>query len=73
MIILSFTGTLRTIVVLVLIWMLLRWLLRRSSGRPPGTRRVPPDGRPPGDVRIEHSDNIANYGHVQDADYEEIR
>ncbi len=75
----SFSGTVRTIGLLVLIWLVLRWVLRlqQARQRPPGTTTQRGPQRPKGEVRIE---NIANPksagdaagGTIVDADFEEI-
>jgi hypothetical protein len=75
----SFTGTLRTILVLAALWWLLRMLLRHQQ-----QRRTPPvhhtngPQRPQGDVRIERpTDPAARTGRpgttIIDADFEEIK
>lgn len=75
----SFNGTLRTILVLVIAWWLLRLFLRyqRTQG-PPSVHRSNEPQRPPGEVRIEKpaQDDRPGHsggGHVIDADFEEIK
>ncbi|HQW06086.1 MAG: hypothetical protein IPH05_08095 [Flavobacteriales bacterium] len=71
----SFSGTLRTIGILVLIWLVLRWVLRVQQARKPTTTRTN-DQRPPGDVRIENVPPTSSgepRGNVTDADFEEIK
>lgn len=78
MILLSGNGTLRTILVLLLVWQLLR-LWARAKQRPQaprGTHWARPEARTKGDVRIERATDTpgtpAASGPVEDADYEEI-
>ena len=78
MLLLSGNGTLRTLLVLLIIWLLLRaWMRSRQTagGKPPGTHWSTPEHRPKGDVRIERPDNAprARSGPVEDADFEEIK
>lgn len=71
----SFNGTLRTILVLLALWWLIR-LFMRSRQRPPVSRENATE-RPKGDVRIEDlregQSTSAPSGHIVDADYEEIK
>jgi hypothetical protein len=74
----SFSGTFRTILVLVVIWWLLRMLLRRQAAR--GPQQSTTDRRPPGDVRIEPSslggrtrNDDASRSTIIDADFEEVK
>jgi len=78
----SFSGTFRTILVLVVIWWLLRMLLRRQAARSAqGPQRQPAtDHRRPGDVRIEPSSlsgrarpDDAPRSTIIDADFEEVK
>ncbi len=75
----SFAGTLRTILVLVALWWVLRMLLRYQQ-----QRRIPPvhhssgPQRPKGEVRIERPESgptrTARPGAtIIDADFEEIK
>ncbi|MBK8339042.1 MAG: hypothetical protein IPK99_03070 [Flavobacteriales bacterium] len=77
MLLLSANGTLRTILVLLIIWLVLRMVLRFQKERQrPGMHRAERDGRSPGEVRIEHPDgNTRSHGggNVIDVDHEEIR
>ncbi len=70
----SFNGTVRTILVLVAIWLVARWWMRRQQATAYGR---PADGRKPGDVRIENipTDKAGHVpsGRIIDADYEEIK
>lgn len=72
----SFTGTIRTIAVLLLILWLVRLIMRRSAA----ARQAPGHGpqRPPGHVRVEEapragSASAAPQGTIVDADFEEIK
>lgn len=74
----SFNGTLRTILVLVVLWWVLRMFLRYQNARkaPPVHRTNEPQ-RPPGEVRIERpADNDrspnSSHGSIVDADFEEM-
>jgi hypothetical protein len=78
MLLLSANGTLRTILVLVIVWLILRaWMRSRQpiGGKPPGTHWSTPDHRPKGEVRIERTEGTqrARQGPVEDADFEEIK
>ena len=78
MLLLSANGTLRTLLVLVIVWLLLRaWMRSRqpSQGRPAGTHWSAPDHRPKGEVRIERTEENrqARQGPVEDADFEELK
>lgn len=78
MLLLSATGTLRLILVLVIVWLLLRAFMRSRQpvpGRPPGTHWSPPDNRSKGEVRIERTEpqRPVQHGPVEDADFEEIK
>lgn len=80
LVLLSANGTLRIILLLLVVWQVLRLFQRMQQppGPPPppkGTHWAPPDARSPGDVRIERTEERKGYdtgGHVQDADFEEI-
>lgn len=77
---LSASGSFRTILILVILWMVLRMWMRSQDGqmgqgggpsRPPS----PPDVRPKGEVRIERREPAKPPVHrpdVEDADFEEI-
>lgn len=75
----SVGGTVRVILVLLLIWMVIRWLQRLRMARRGGpVQRSHHDGRRPGDVRIEQvprggMGGHAHSGRVTDADYEEVK
>jgi len=80
MVLLSANGMLRTILILLIVWLLLRRLGGAQQGtsvRPPrGPNWSPPDQRPPGEVRIERLDGPKKPrtdGDVEDADFEEIK
>lgn len=77
MVLLSFTGTLRLILILLIIWLVLRMIMRaRGGGQPPaGTHWAPNDGRAKGEVRIERpADRPPRpQGPVEDADFEEVK
>ena len=69
---LSANSTLRTILVLLVLWQLLRLVTRVMASRGPG----PVPRRPKGDVRIEQVDppkQPMERLHVEDADFEEIK
>lgn len=74
----SFNGTLRTILVLVIAWWVLRLIVRYQRAHqapPPHTTHTPQ--RPQGDVRIERADERQGPGRqggpIVDADFEEIK
>lgn len=78
MYLLAASGAFRTILLLLIVWLVLRMWMRsqRPATPPPGTRWTPPDDRRPGEVRIEQAgtrkrgpDGPA----VEDADFEEIK
>lgn len=78
----SFSGTFRTILVLVIIWWVLRLLLRRQAARGPQgpQQRTATDHRRPGDVRIEPSSlggrsrpDDGTRSNIIDADFEEVK
>lgn len=80
MVLLSAWGTLRVILILVIVWQVLRIIMRmqmeRQGGGVPGQQRPP--ARPKGEVRIERLDRPTDHdrpsqGPVQDVDFEEIR
>lgn len=71
----SFNGTVKTILILLALWWVVRLIMRaRSPHRPTGTTAVK---RPVGDVRIEDAPKDASarraHGTIIDADYEEIK
>ncbi|MEZ4791335.1 MAG: hypothetical protein R2811_15170 [Flavobacteriales bacterium] len=75
----SLNGTLRTILVLVVVWWVLRLVLRYQNSRntPPAQRTNEPQ-RPQGEVRIERPGEDgrsggASSGNIVDADFEEIK
>jgi hypothetical protein len=73
----SFTGTLRTILVLVALWWLLRMLLRYQQQRTPPVHRNQERPRPAGEVRIERPGDTAvprgrKGATIIDAEFEEI-
>ncbi|MEO8588625.1 MAG: hypothetical protein ABI432_04590 [Flavobacteriales bacterium] len=72
----SVNGTLRTILVLMILWLVLRMFLRSQQARGVGRSQDPP--RRPGDVRIEdprqqQASPIRPNDTIVDADYEEIK
>jgi hypothetical protein len=77
MILLSGSGTLRTILVLLIVWMLLRAYLRsqQRANAPRGTHFSQADHRAKGEVRIERPEpgRRTHQGPVEDADFEEIK
>jgi hypothetical protein len=78
MLLLSATGTLRVILVLLIVWLLLRAYVRSKGpapGKPPGTHWGTPDNRAKGEVRIEKTEAARkpSPGPIEDADFEEIK
>jgi hypothetical protein len=80
MVLLSAWGSLRVILVLLIVWQVLRIFSRvqqQRRGDQAGPHRVSPDGRTKGEVRIERVDPASRSGQrtgpVEDADFEEIR
>lgn len=78
MLLLSASGTLRAILVLVIVWQVLRIYARYQAERGrQGASAQRPDGRAPGEVRIERADRQGRpgttNGPIVDADFEEIR
>ncbi len=70
---------LRTILILLILWLLLRaWVKSREprAGAPRGTHWSAPDARAKGEVRIERPEGGAHrtgHGPVEDAEFEEIK
>ena len=78
MYLLSANGTLRTILILLIIWQLLRlWMKVQQNKRPGGAARWSSEPRrPKGDVRIERLEDVERHPpplEVEDADFEEIK
>lgn len=79
MFLLSANGALRTILILLILWQLLRlWMrLQRVDGQKGGKTRFTNDQpRPKGDVRIERLTEIQHSApppNAEDADFEEIK
>lgn len=78
MVLLSANGTLRTILILLIIWQLLRlWMRMQRPGQPHNTgRQGPEERRPRGDVRIERLKETHHSPvppDVEDAEFEEIK
>lgn len=74
MVLLSASGTVKIILILLAVLVVLRMIQRRTSGpaRPPkGTHWGRPEPRAKGDVRIETAGK--RDGPVEDADFEEVR
>jgi hypothetical protein len=78
----SFAGTIRTILILLIIWWVLRLLMRagkKRGGRPPGTQWTDDPNRPKGEIRIENlKDDKRDKdqkpgGNITDADFEELK
>ena len=75
------SNTLRTILILLIIWWVLRLVTRAGGKRNvrSGTRWSDDTGRPRGDVRIERLKDERNEGggpprgNVTDADFEELK
>ncbi|MBS1583344.1 MAG: hypothetical protein JST66_14180 [Bacteroidetes bacterium] len=79
MYLLAASGTLRTILLLVILWLLLRIWMRVQAGGPDPRQRTrwsEPDPRRKGEVRIEQAEprkRAAGPQDVEDADFEEIK
>jgi hypothetical protein len=74
LILLSASGTLRLILILLVIYLVLRVIMRsRNNGKPPGGQWTNDASRPKGEVRIERPNDPRSRGNVEDADYEEIK
>ncbi|MCB0773098.1 MAG: hypothetical protein KJZ58_13090 [Flavobacteriales bacterium] len=78
MYLLSANGTLRTILILLIIWQLLRlWMRMRQANRPgAGERWSDEPPRPKGDIRIERVDGLhgpSRPTQAEDADFEVIK
>ncbi|MBK9536454.1 MAG: hypothetical protein IPO10_15035 [Flavobacteriales bacterium] len=78
----SMPGTLRTILILIAVWWILRMLMKRnitkrSSGNAHSTTERPLDQRPKGEIRVENvrpdKDSSVTNGTITDADFEEIK
>lgn len=74
----SLNGTFKTLLILVVAWLVLRMFLRyqRAQQAPPVHRTNEPQ-RPAGEVRIERTDDNGgpnrSGGSIVDADFEEIK
>lgn len=75
MISLSVSGTFRMILVLVALWLVMRWFMRMQAGHRSAASSA--QGRPKGDVRVEnapsHEGIRMDDDRVVDADFEEIK
>jgi hypothetical protein len=76
----SFNGTLRMIVILLIIWWVLRSLLKlgQRSGAPKWMSWTNDTSRPKGDIRIERlkdekRNGGSSKGNITDADFEEVK
>ena len=78
----SMPGTLRTILILIAVWWILRLLMKRninkrSGGNAHSTAERPQDQRPKGEIRVENvrpdKDSSVTNGTITDADFEEIK
>lgn len=77
---LSVNGTLRTILILLIVWQLLRYWIRSQQAKHPGARQsvrwTTREQRPKGEVRIEQVEEVKHdiepLG-VEDADFEVIK
>lgn len=71
----SFTGTAKVILVLLGIWLVARWWMRRSTAM--SSHQARGETRSKGDVRIEDlrpgNGSAPNHGNVTDAEFEEIK
>ncbi len=76
---LSANGTLRTILILLILWQLLRFWMRiqNNAGRAPDKGPSPPGrNRAPGELRIEQLKEIKHHRppeDAEDADFEVIK
>lgn len=70
----SLSGTIRTILILLVIWLVIRLITRGRAG---GRTGRDASERPKGHVRIERRDGAGGrtdaQGPVEDADFEEVR
>lgn len=77
MYLLAANSTLRTILVLLIMWLVLRmWSRARQGAAAQRPRWAPPDQRSKGEVRIERVDEAGQHRpptQVEDADFEEIK
>ncbi len=77
MYLLSANGTLRTILILLIIWQLLRlWMRLQQRGGGTQSGSTASQQRPKGDVRIEQLKDIKHGGpplDAEDAEFEEIK
>lgn len=78
MYLLSANGTLRTILILLVVWQVLRLWMRsqRAKGGPRAPQRPGEPARPKGDVRIERIGGVHHAApppHAEDADFEVIK
>ncbi|HQV39128.1 MAG: hypothetical protein IPO60_13115 [Flavobacteriales bacterium] len=80
MYLLSANGTLRTILILLIIWQILRlWMKVREKNVNPGPRNThwtTDRPRPKGEVRIEKLEDVEHHApplDAEDADFEEIK
>lgn len=79
LVLLTANSALRTVLVLLIIWLVLRMIDRARKPAPQGQRRTnwaSPDDRRRGEVRIERTQEPTQHrppGDVEDADFEEIK
>ena len=72
MFLLSASATLRTVAVLLILWLVLRWYLRSQAKSTRSKGQVTP--RPKGDVRIENAPRQGGRDQgIIDAEFEEIK
>ena len=74
----SFTGTFRIILILLVVWWVLRFILRMQQPKKGGAQQSTGPQRPKGEVRMRtcrssDSSSIPQDGNVTDADFEEIK
>ncbi|MBP6311368.1 MAG: hypothetical protein WAR83_02235 [Flavobacteriales bacterium] len=78
----SMPGTLRTILILIAMWWILRLLMKRNATKQSGGNTLSSSGRqvdqrPKGEIRVENvppdKDSSVTNGTITDADFEEIK
>jgi flagellar biosynthesis/type III secretory pathway M-ring protein FliF/YscJ len=77
----SFTGFLKTLLTILVVWWVVRFLIRlymaqrAADNARKHVQPGPPDNRAKGEVRIERVDDprSGGRGRIEDADYEELK